>query len=248
MTRRRIVAGNWKMNTDASSAVELARAVARDAAPGVDLLLIPPACFLAHVTAETADSSVAVGAQNMHPAQQGAFTGELSAPMLKSLGVGYVVCGHSERRHVFGESSEFVGEKVAAAHEHGLCPIVCVGETLDDREANRTDAVVLGQLDAGLASLNATQVMATIVAYEPVWAIGTGRTATPEQAQDVHATIRGRISERFGAEVGDAVRIQYGGSVKANNAAELLGQPDIDGALVGGASLDAGSFLAIARA
>jgi triosephosphate isomerase len=168
--------------------------------------------------------------------------------MLGSLGVTYAVCGHSERRHVFGEDSDFVGEKVAAAHDHGLIPILCVGETLEDREAGVTDSVVLGQLDAGLAQLAPAQVASTVVAYEPVWAIGTGRTATPEQAQEVHATIRRRLAERFGPEVANVVRIQYGGSVKPSNAAELLGQPDIDGALVGGASLDAEAFLAIIRA
>ena len=245
MNRRRIVAGNWKMNTDLDGALALAQSVTASAGDAVDVVLIPPACFLASVTAATAGSPVDVGAQNLHPASGGAFTGEVSGPMLASLGVTYAVCGHSERRHVFGEDSDFVGEKVTAAHEHGLIPILCVGETLEDREDGVTDSVVLGQLDAGLAQLAPAQVASTVVAYEPVWAIGTGRTATPEQAQEVHATIRRRLAERFGSAVANVVRIQYGGSVKPSNAAELLGQPDIDGALVGGASLDAEAFLAI---
>jgi triosephosphate isomerase len=248
MSRKRIVAGNWKMNTDAGRALALARDVAAGATGQVDVVLIPPACFLASVASATAETTVGVGAQNLHPATGGAFTGEVSGPMLTSLGVTYAVCGHSERRHVFGETSAFVGEKVSAAHEHGLIPILCVGETLEDREADTTDSVVLGQLGEGLAGLAPAQVASTVVAYEPVWAIGTGRTATPEQAQEVHATIRHWLGERFGAEVADQVRLQYGGSVKPSNAAELLGQPDIDGALVGGASLDAESFLAIVDA
>mgnify|MGYP001183933177 CR=1 FL=1 len=248
MSRKRIVAGNWKMNTTLEEAISLASGVAQGASDKADLVLIPPACFLPVVLKATAASHVSVGAQNLHPATSGAFTGETSGPMLKSLGAQYVVCGHSERRHVFGEASDFIGEKVAAAHAHGVIPILCVGETLEDREADRTNEIVLGQLDAGLQSLEAAQVATTIVAYEPVWAIGTGRTASPEQAQEVHATIRARLADRFGAEIAEQVRIQYGGSVKPANAAELLGQPDIDGALVGGASLVASSFLAIADA
>jgi triosephosphate isomerase len=236
------------MNMDAVGALALARGVAAGAGDQVDIVLIPPTCFLASVAAATAGTPIGVGAQNLHPAPGGAFTGEVSGPMLRSLGVTYAVCGHSERRHVFGEESDFVGQKVAAAHEHGLIPILCVGETLEDREAGTTDSVVKRQLEMGLSGLAPAQVASTVVAYEPVWAIGTGRTATPEQAQEVHATIRRRLGERFGAEVADQVRIQYGGSVKPSNAAELLGQPDIDGALVGGASLDAESFLAIVDA
>lgn len=248
MSRKRVVAGNWKMNTTLEEAISLAREVAQGAGDGADLVLIPPACFLSAVLDATAQSAVSVGAQNLHPAPSGAFTGETSGPMLKSLGAQYVVCGHSERRHVFGESSEFIGEKVQAAHAHGLVPILCVGETLEDREAERTNEIVLGQLDAGLGDLDPSQVETTVIAYEPVWAIGTGRTASPEQAQEVHQTIRARLAEGFGREIAQQVRIQYGGSVKPANAAELLGQPDIDGALVGGASLVASSFLAIAAA
>ena len=250
MSRRPIIAGNWKMNTDRAGAVALARAVA-DAtagADGVDVVVIPPACFLDPVVQAVAGTHVGVGAQNLHPAASGAFTGETSGPMLVSLDVSYVVCGHSERRHIFHEPSGWIGTKVAAAHAHGLTPILCVGETLEDREAGQTEAVVAEQLDGGLARLDRDQALATVIAYEPVWAIGTGRTATPEQAQEVHAFIRGRLAARFDAELAAAVRIQYGGSVKPSNAAELLSQPDIDGALVGGAALKADSFAGIVAA
>ncbi|MEZ4265521.1 MAG: triose-phosphate isomerase [Myxococcota bacterium] len=248
--RRCLIAGNWKMHTDRAGAVALAEAVGQSVAElgDVDVAVIPPACFLEAVTAVLAGGAVAVGAQNLHPAEKGAFTGEISVSMLRSLGVRYVLCGHSERRHVFGESSAFVGEKVRAAHAGGLVPVLCVGETLEDRDAGRTEAVVAEQLDLGLASLDAAQVEATVIAYEPVWAIGTGRTATPAQAQEVHAFLRARLLSAYGAACAAAVRIQYGGSVKPDNAAELLAQPDIDGALVGGASLDAASFAKIAAA
>ncbi len=248
--RRSVIAGNWKMHTDRASAVALADGVARAVAAlaHVDVAVIPPACFLDAVGQALAGTTVALGAQNVHPAAQGAFTGEVSAAMLRSLGVRYVLCGHSERRHVFGETSEFIGEKVRAALASGLTPVLCVGETLEDRDAGRTEAVVAEQLDLGLASLDAGQVRAAVIAYEPVWAIGTGRTATPAQAQEVHGFLRARLRAAHGAACADAVRIQYGGSVKPDNAAELLGQPDVDGALVGGASLDAASFGRIAAA
>jgi triosephosphate isomerase len=248
--RRCLIAGNWKMHTDRASAVALATGVAQavSALSNVDVAVIPPACFLDAVGQALVGSTVSVGAQNFHPAAQGAFTGEISATMLASLGVRYVLCGHSERRHVFGESSEFIGEKVRAALAGGLTPVLCVGETLEDRDAGRTESVVAEQLDLGLAGLDAAQVRATVIAYEPVWAIGTGRTATPAQAQQVHAFVRARLNAAYGAGCADAVRIQYGGSVKPDNAAELLAQPDIDGALVGGASLDAASLSQIAAA
>ena len=181
----------------------------------------------------------------MHPSDKGAFTGELSGAMLTSLGVSHVICGHSERRQIFGESSDWVGDKVAAAVAQGLTPILCVGETLDDRERGVTEQVVKEQLLAGLRHLNQTQAQRTIIAYEPVWAIGTGRTASPEQAQAVHAFIRSTLHQRFDATTAESLRLQYGGSVKPQNAAELLLQPDIDGALVGGASLNAESFAGI---
>jgi triosephosphate isomerase len=248
--RRSLVAGNWKMHTDRDGAVALAQGVAAAVAglDGVDVAVIPPSCFLESVGVALRGSAVALGAQNMHSAASGAFTGEISGAMLDSLGVRLVLCGHSERRHVFGESSAFVGQKVTAAHAQGLTPVLCVGETLEDRDAGRTEAVVAEQLDLGLAGLNAAQVEATVIAYEPVWAIGTGRTATPAQAQEVHRFVRARLADAHGQGVADAVRIQYGGSVKPDNAAELMAQPDIDGALVGGASLDAASFGRIVRA
>jgi triosephosphate isomerase len=248
--RRRIVAGNWKMHTDLAGARALAAAVAEAVgdAGAVEVVLIPPACFLAAVAEAVAGSAIRLGAQNVHDAASGAFTGELAAAMLADVGCTYVVCGHSERRHVFGESPQWIGRKVAAVIAAGLTPILCVGETLEEREADRTEAVVAEQLIAGLGSLTAAQVRATVIAYEPVWAIGTGRTASPAQAQAVHATLRGLLAQRYDDATAQAVRIQYGGSVKPDNAAELLGQPDIDGALVGGASLQAHSFAAIIAA
>ena len=249
-TRKTVIAGNWKMNTDLEAAVALARGVASSSpeAEGLDVLLIPPAPFLGAVVEAISGTRVQVGAQNMHPAASGAYTGEMSGAMLRSVGVTHVVCGHSERRHVFGESNTFVGEKVAAAHEHGLVPILCVGETLEDREAGRTQQVVLAQLEDGLGDLDAARVQSTIIAYEPVWAIGTGLTATPDQAQEVHGQIRSRLSELYGADTAAAITIQYGGSVKAANAAQLLACADIDGALVGGASLTVDGFLPIIAA
>jgi len=251
MTRRRIIAGNWKMNTDRDEAVALAKAVA-DAtaafAADVDVVVIPPSVLIAPVVDALGDSHVKVGAQNMHPEARGAYTGELAGTMLTSVGCRYVVCGHSERRQLFGETSEFVGTKVAAAFRFGLTPILCVGETLEEREAGQTEAVVTEQLKRGIDGLSKEQITEMVLAYEPVWAIGTGRTASPEQAQAVHAHLRSVLRQRAGAEVAEAVRIQYGGSVKPSNAAELLGAPDIDGALVGGASLKADSFAGIVGA
>ncbi len=249
-TRKQIVAGNWKMHMTREPAVALATKLVDGLRDGgdVEVVVIPPTCLLTDVRRVIEASPIALGAQNLHPAVQGAFTGEVSAPMLRSIGCTYVLCGHSERRQHFGDTPEWVGEKVAAAHRDGLTPILCVGETLDEREAGRTEAVVEAQLTAGLAKLDRDQVAQTVVAYEPVWAIGTGRNASPEQAQEVHAFIRARLRERHGDAVADRVRVQYGGSVKPDNAARLLAQPDIDGALVGGASLDAESFLNIVAA
>lgn len=248
--RRLLIAGNWKMNTVLEEARALARGVAEAAAahPGVDVAVIPPTCLLGPVAEVLEGGPVALGAQNIHPAESGAFTGETAGAMLSSLGATYALCGHSERRKIFGESSGWIGEKVRATHRAGLTPILCVGETLAEREAGNTEAVVAEQLDAGLEGLSNDKIAGTVIAYEPVWAIGTGKTATPDQAQAVHAFIRGRLAERADAATAAQVRIQYGGSVKPGNAAELLGQPDIDGALVGGASLKADSFAAIIAA
>ena len=249
MSRRTLIAGNWKMNTTLDDARDLAWAVAEATEDvEVDVVVIPPACFLVPVAEALAGSHVTIGAQNLHAEDKGAFTGEVSGPMLASAGCAWVLCGHSERRHIFGETNELVGDKVAAAHRAGLTPILCVGETLDQRDDGVTEVVVKAQVETGLAKIDAGAVERTVIAYEPVWAIGTGRTATPEQAQAVHAFIRGLLRETYGDGVADAVRIQYGGSVKPDNATQLMSQEDVDGALVGGASLKAEDFAALVRA
>jgi len=247
--RRPLIAGNWKMNTNRSSAVALAEAVARqaDTLSGVDLAVCPPSCYLDAVGRALAGSRVALGAQNMYHEKDGAFTGELSAAMLRDLGCTFVILGHSERRHILGETDAAVNKKVHAALAAGLVPIVCVGELLAEREAGKTLAVVQSQFDGSLAGLSAEQMRLVVIAYEPVWAIGTGKGATPSQAEEVHLALRKMIEKRYNSALAEAVRLQYGGSVKPDNAAELLHQPDIDGALVGGASLKADQFLGIAR-
>jgi triosephosphate isomerase len=206
-----------------------------------------PFPYLAQAQAKLAGSAIAWGAQNMSQHAKGAFTGEVSAAMLKDFGCAYVIVGHSERRALYGESDEVVAEKFAAAQAAGLTPILCVGETLDEREGGITETVVGRQLDAVIAKSGVAALARAVVAYEPVWAIGTGKTASPEQAQAVHAFIRGKV-RALDAAVADGLIIQYGGSMKPNNAAELLGQPDIDGGLIGGAALNAEEFLAICRA
>jgi triosephosphate isomerase len=250
--RKPFVAGNWKMNTDSQSSVELARAVASGASnvagDGVTVAVIPPFVYLQAVARAVSASDVAVGAQDLYIEQKGAFTGEISPGMLKDVGCIYVLCGHSERRHVIGESDELIGQKVTAAIGGGLLPILCVGELLEERDAGQTEDVVARQLKAGLAGLSAEKMSAVTIAYEPVWAIGTGRTATPEQAQEVHAFIRKLLAEMYDATLAQEIRIQYGGSVKPGNAADLIGQEDVDGALVGGASLKADDFLGIIQA
>ena len=246
-----LVAGNWKMHLDRASAVALARAVAAHQASGLELAVCPPFVYLDAVGAALAGSSVALGAQNMYHEPSGAFTGETSAAMLLDLGCRYVILGHSERRHILGETDEAVCRKVEAAitatGPHGpLRPIVCVGELLDERQAGRTFEVVERQITGSLAGLSAEQVATLTIAYEPVWAIGTGQVATPEQAEEVHAELRKILAARYNAAAAEQVRILYGGSVKPDNAGALLTQPNIDGALVGGASLKATDFLAIA--
>ena len=245
--RRPFIAGNWKMNTNRASAVALAEAVAKKAKAidGVDLAVCPPSCYLDAVGRAIAGSKVALGAQNMYHEKDGAFTGELSAAMLCDLGCKCVILGHSERRHILGETDAAINRKVHAALAAGLIPIVCVGELLAEREAGQTLPVIRRQFDGSLAGLSADQMMKIVIAYEPVWAIGTGRVATPQQAEDVHLGLRKIMEERYNKPLAEAVRIQYGGSVKPENAAELLKQPDIDGALVGGASLKADQFLGI---
>ena len=248
--RRPIVAGNWKMNLDGRQARELAAAVAgrRSEAPGVELVLCPPAVYLQAVAAAVAASDVAVGGQNVHDQASGAFTGEVAPGMLLDLGCRYVILGHSERRTLFGEADAAVNAKTKAALAAGLVPIVCVGETLEEREEGRTHDVIRTQVTGSLAGLTDAELGRVVVAYEPVWAIGTGKVATPEQAQEVHAAIRTLLTTLSSPTTAAAIRIQYGGSVKPDNAVVLASQPDIDGALVGGASLKADDFLAIARA
>ena len=252
MSRKKIVAGNWKMNLDRAKARELTGAVAgrRGEAAQGELVLCPPALYVDTVGTALAGakSDVGLGAQNMHDKANGAFTGEVAPAMLVDLGCRYVILGHSERRTLFGETDAAVNAKTKAALAAGLVPIVCVGETLEEREAGRTSAVVTGQVQGSLAGLAPAELEQVVVAYEPVWAIGTGKVATPEQAQEVHALIRGLLAKLASPEVAAQVRIQYGGSVKPDNAADLARQPDIDGALVGGASLKADDFLGIARA
>ena len=213
----------------------------------VDVAVCPPAVYLHDVGAAIRGSAVQLGAQNMHFEKDGAFTGEISASMLTDLGCRYVILGHSERRQYFGETDATVNRKTLVALDSGLTPIVCVGETLEERESGKTEHVVATQIKGSLAGLSAQQGEKLVIAYEPVWAIGTGKTATPEQAEEVHAQIRSLLRELFGATA-DVIRIQYGGSVKPENAAELMRQPNIDGALVGGASLKADSFAGIIAA
>ncbi len=250
MSRRPFIAGNWKMNTRLSTALELAKAIVAGVGDGerVEVAVCPPAVYLPAVADVVAGSPVEVGAQNLYAAADGAFTGELNAAMLTDVGCRYVILGHSERRQLHGETDAQVAAKLQAALGGNLIPIVCVGETKDEREAGKTEKVVETQIRGSLAGLDEVRAAAIVLAYEPVWAIGTGLTATPAQAEAVHAMIRQLLGEMFSPEVAAQVRIQYGGSVKPSNAAELLGQENIDGALVGGASLLAADFLAIINA
>lgn len=248
--RRPLIAGNWKMNTDAAGARALAAGIAARAGESVaaDLVCCPPSVYLGVVREALAGSGVALGGQNMHHEASGAFTGEISAAMLKDVGASFVILGHSERRTLFGETDALVHAKTLAALRSGLTPIVCVGELLEERESGRTREVIGRQFAGSLAGLAADQMAATVIAYEPVWAIGTGRVATPAQAEEVHADLRKLLAERYNQGLADEVRILYGGSVKPDNAGELVGQPNVDGALVGGASLKVDDFLGIARA
>jgi triosephosphate isomerase len=250
LSRRYFIAGNWKMNTRRATAIALAKGVA-DAVgsdPPAEVALCPPAVYLDVVADAVAGTPVGLGAQNLYPAADGAFTGEVNAAMLTDVGCRYVILGHSERRALMGETDAQVSEKMHAALAGNLIPIVCVGETLEDREADRTEKVVETQIRGSLTGLDEVRAAGIVIAYEPVWAIGTGKTASPEQAEQVHAFIRKLLGELFGADVAAQIRIQYGGSVKADNAKELLGQPNIDGALVGGASLKTEDFAAIIAA
>lgn len=248
--RKKFIAGNWKMNTTRAEGLALAAAVAKGVgnASDVEVAVCPPSVYLAAIGEAIAGSAVGLGAQNCYHESKGAFTGEVSPAMLVDVGCRYVILGHSERRAIFKESNADVNRKVLAALAGGLTPIVCVGETLAERQAERTTAVVREQIEGSLANLTADQVVKLVIAYEPVWAIGTGVVATPEQAEAVHADLRKLLETRYTTTVASSVRIQYGGSVNAENAATLLGQPNIDGALVGGASLKADGFMAIVAA
>ncbi|MEE3258485.1 MAG: triose-phosphate isomerase [Candidatus Latescibacterota bacterium] len=246
--RKAIVAGNWKMHKTASEAVELVAAL-KPLLEGVavEVAVCPPFTSLQALSAILEGSAIGLGAQNMHWENEGAHTGEISAGMLLEAGCTYVILGHSERRQA-GEIDELVHRKLVAALEAGLRPIVCVGETLAEREAGRIEEVVLGQVGGALGALEGEAVAAMVLAYEPVWAIGTGATATAAQAEEVHALIRGYVADRLGEETAAMLRIQYGGSVKPENAAELFGQDNIDGGLIGGAALAAEGFAAIVKA
>jgi len=248
--RKPIIAGNWKMHKTLQEALQFVEEV-KHAVPSndqVDTVVCAPALFLAHLVEATKGKNVKIGAQNMHFADQGAFTGEISPVALKDLGVEYVIIGHSERREMFAETDETVNKKVLAAFKHGLVPIVCCGETLEEREGNRTNEVVGAQVEKALEGLTEEQVKQVVIAYEPIWAIGTGKSSTAEDANNVCGHIRQVIANKFSQQAADAVRIQYGGSVKPSNIQEFLAQQHIDGALVGGASLEPQSFLQLVEA
>jgi len=241
--RSPIIVGNWKMNLSLEEAISLAQAIASNAPHGVEVGVAPSAPYLGAISLALKGSGVGLSAQEMHSEAQGAFTGESSPAQLADVGCRYVIIGHSERRQLFGETDQGVAKKARAAHDHQLTPILCIGETLAEREAGQTLQVVTRQLDAALSQLSPQEVASSVIAYEPVWAIGTGKTATPTQAQEVHRALRERISTLVSTEVANVVRLQYGGSVKPSNVSDLMSQADIDGALVGGASLKADSFI-----
>ena len=247
--RKKVIAGNWKMNNDLSGTVALISEIKNnyEAAENVKVIVSPPFTSLETAGELLKNSEIGLCAQNMHYEDSGAYTGEISGNMLKSVGCEYVILGHSERRTIFKESDETINKKIRKALEIGLKPIFCIGETLEERESNITRKVVEKQIRDGLKDILESNLRDLIIAYEPVWAIGTGKTATPEQAQEVHNFIRNLIAELFSSNLAENLIIQYGGSVKPENAAELLGQPDIDGALVGGACLKADSFIGIIK-
>jgi len=247
--RKTIIAGNWKMYKNITEAIELSNGLKRELFKldfeAVDVVLCPPFTALSEVAEVLSESDIGLGAQDMHWQDEGAFTGEVSAPMLKEAGCRYVIIGHSERRQFFGETNETVNKKLKAALMHGLTPIVCVGENLREREADKTFEVIQEHIKNGLLDICAEDMLKTVIAYEPVWAIGTGKTATGEQAQEVHKYIRDLLRKIYGDTIAESVRIQYGGSVKPENIAELMAKSDVDGALVGGASLKIDSFTQI---
>ncbi len=247
--RKPIIAGNWKMYKTINESIDLANGLKRELFKldfaAVEVVLCPVFTALSEVAEVLNETDIGLGAQDVYWLEEGAFTGEVSAVMLKDAGCQYVIIGHSERRQFFGETNETVNNKIKASLKHGLIPIICVGENLQEREASKTFAVIQNQLQGSLAEISAQEIIKTVIAYEPVWAIGTGKTATPDQAQEVHKYIRDLLRKMYGEEVAVSIRIQYGGSVKPENIAELIGKPDVDGALVGGASLKVDSFSAI---
>ncbi len=249
--RKNVVAGNWKMNTTLQEGVALAKDVneaLKGVTPKCDVVICTPFTHLASVNAVIDTDKLGLGAENCADHKSGAYTGEVSAPMVASTGAKYVILGHSERRQYYGETSETLKEKVALALENGLTPIFCIGEVLEERENGTYNEVVKKQVEDALFHLSPEDFGKIILAYEPVWAIGTGKTATPEQAEDMHAHIRSLIADRYGKEVADNTSILYGGSCKPSNAKELFAKPDIDGGLIGGAALDAASFMGIVTA
>jgi triosephosphate isomerase len=249
MTRTPLIAGNWKMNTNLGEAEQLALAVVRAAAEVLDreVMIAPPFTAMGEVADILHDSRVILAAQNLCWAEKGAFTGEISPTMLKEMGGTMAIIGHSERRHIFGESNELINRRVAGAIENELIPILCIGEQLADRESGRTWSVLEEQLRKGLAGITITDPTRLVIAYEPVWAIGTGKTASPEQAQEAHAFIRKLVATMYEKDIASQIRILYGGSVVPDNIDSLMSQEDVDGALVGGAALDAESFARIIR-
>jgi triosephosphate isomerase (TIM) len=244
--RKPIIAGNWKMYKTINEAIDLANGLKRELFKldfaKVDVVLCPVFTALSEVAEVLNETDIGLGAQNVYWLDEGAFTGEVSPVMLKDAGCRYVIIGHSERRQFFGETNETVNKKIKAALKHGLTPIICVGENLQEREANNTFKVIQNHIQGSLNEIIEQDLLKTVIAYEPVWAIGTGKTATPEQAQEVHKYIRDLLRKMYSDEAAESIRIQYGGSVKPENIAELLSKPDVDGALVGGASLKVDSF------
>jgi triosephosphate isomerase (TIM) len=247
--RRKIIAGNWKMNNDLNGTVDLISNLAKslNTNENCDIIVCPPFTSLSEANSQIKNTAIKLGAQNMYFENEGAYTGEISAQMLKSVGCEFVILGHSERRAIFNESDSLINSKIKKAISSGLKPIFCVGESLEQREKGVTKDIIKTQVTEGLKDISSEEIKTLIIAYEPVWAIGTGKNATPEQAQEVHEFIRSLIKEKYSEEIAENMIIQYGGSVKPNNAKELLSQKDIDGALVGGASLKADSFLGIIR-
>ena len=249
--RRKVIAGNWKMNNDVKGTQNLLSKLSSGLSMenlNCDVIVCPPFTSLFEAQQLLKDTKIKIGAQNMYYESSGAFTGEISASMLKSVGCEYVILGHSERRTIFGENDELINKKIKKANESGLKPIFCIGELLEEREAGLTKKIIEKQVKSGLNDISSEEMTRIIIAYEPVWAIGTGKTASPEQAEEVHEIIRNLIKEKYGISISEKIVIQYGGSVNSNNARDLLFQENIDGALVGGASLKVDSFIGIVQA